>query len=118
MGDELSGEDLTRLRDFCEGRPMALAIVRTREAPSALDAMFSGVAGACGLRFCRNLSSPASDFGFAEFNSNDRILVLLYIGGDRTELVSLADIDMVFLNDLEETISSSNIQSSSIRDGL
>jgi len=70
------------------------------------------------MSFVRNLWSPTSEFGFAELNSNDKTLVLLYIGGERTELVSVSEIDETFVRDLEDAISSSNIQSSTIRDGL
>ena len=42
----------------------------------------------------------------------------MYIGGEHTELVSLSEIDDIFLQDLEDTLASSNIQSSTIRDGL
>lgn len=118
MATELSGEELSRVKEFCKGRRMSLAIVRTREAPSELGALFEGIAETCGLSFGRNMSSPSADFGFAELYSNGRMLVVLHIGGDRTELVSLSEIDEIFLQDLEDTIASSNIQSSSIRDGL
>ena len=118
MAAELGGEDLSKVREFCEGRRMSLAIVRTPEAPGELGPLFEGMAKACGMSFGRNMSSPSSDFGFAELYSNGRMLVVLHIGGLRTELVSLSEIDEVFLQDLEDTIASSNIQSSSIRDGL
>jgi len=118
MAAELSSEDLSKVSDFCRSRRMSLAIVRTCEAPAELVRLFEGIGEACSLSFARNMSSPSSDFGFAELYSDGRILVVLYIGGDRTELVSLSEIDEVFLQDLEDTISSSNIQSSSIRDGL
>lgn len=118
MPAELSDEDLSKVRAFCDGRRMSLAIVRTPDAPSELKGMFGRIADACGLSFGRNMCSPSSDFGFAELYSNGRMLVVLYIGGARTELVSLSEIDEVFLQDLEDTVSASNIQSSSIRDGL
>jgi hypothetical protein len=43
---------------------------------------------------------------------------MLFIGGERTELVSVSDTDEVTVRDLEDSVSSSNIQSSIIRDGL
>ncbi len=118
MVAELSSEDLSKISEFCKGRSMSLAIVRTPEAPSELVRMFEGIGAACGLSFARNMWSPGADFGFAEFYSNGKILAVLYIGGERTELVSLSETDEIFIQDLEDTISSSNIQSSSIRDGL
>lgn len=118
MAPSLSEEEMEMIRAFSADRPMSLAIVRAEEAPSELRPLFEDIAEACGLSFKRNMGSPSSEFGFSELYSNDRILVVLYIGGPRTELVSLAEIDDVFLQDLEDTISSSNIQSSTIRDGL
>lgn len=118
MAAELSAEDLGKVSEFCRDRRMSLAIVRTSEAPSELGPLFESLASACGLSFGRNISSPSSDFGFAELYSNGKMLVVLYIGGPGTELVSLSEIDEVFLQDLEDTVVSSNIQSSSIRDGL
>lgn len=118
MVEQLSREDLAKVRSFCRGNRMSLAIVRTRDAPAELGPLFSSIAEACGLSFGRNMSSPSADFGFAELYSNGKMLVVLYIGGERTELVSLSETDEIFLQDLEDTIASSNIQSSSIRDGL
>ncbi len=118
MVAELGAEDLSRLSEYCKGRRMSLAVVRTPEAPSELGRLFEGIAEACGLPFARNMCSPGSDFGFAEFYSNGKMLAVLYIGGGSTELVSLSETDEIFIQDLEDTISSSNIQSSSIRDGL
>lgn len=118
MAPSLTAREVDMIREFSSGRRMSLAIVRAREAPSELRQLFEDIAGACALSFKRTMASPASEFGFAELYSNDRILVVLYIGGPDTELVSLAEIDDVFLQDLEDSISSSNIQSSTIRDGL
>lgn len=118
MVAELSAEEMSRLSEYCRDRRMSLAVVRTPEAPSELVHMFEGIARACGLTFARNLWSPGADFGFAEFYSNGKMLAVLYIGGGHTELVSLSETDSVFIQDLEDTVSSSNIQSSSIRDGL
>ena len=118
MAAELSAGELSKVGEYCRERRMSLAIVRTPDAPSELRRMFEGIGAECGLSFGRNMCSPSADFGFAELYSNGRMLVVLYIGGARTELVSLSEIDEVFLQDLEDTISSSNIQSSSIRDGL
>lgn len=118
MAADLSSDEISKVREFCRDRRMSLAIVRTREAPAELGQLFESLAEACSLSFGRNMSSPTAEFGFAELYSNGRILVVLYIGGGRTELVSLSEIDEIFLQDLEDTVSSSNIQSSSIRDGL
>ena len=114
----LSGEELSRIKAFANENPSCLVIVRTPDAPTELRPLFECISEACDLPFVRNTWSPASDFGFAELNSNGRMLVVLYIGGPRTELVSMSETDEIFLKDLDDAISSSNIQSSTIRDGL
>jgi hypothetical protein len=43
---------------------------------------------------------------------------MLYIGGQHTELVSVSETDEIVVRDLEDSVFSSNIQSSIIRDGL
>lgn len=116
--DALSAEDLAAIGAHAERFSMTLALVRTPEAPQQLRDMFAVVSRACGLPLVRTIFSPLSDFGFAEFNSDGKMLVMLFIGGSRTELVSVSETDEVFLQDLEDAVSSSNIQSSSIRDGL
>lgn len=116
--DTLDSEAITEIAEYTSRCGMTLALVRTNEAPQQLRQMFDAVAVACGLPLVRTIFSPLSDFGFAEFNSDGRMLVMLIIGGVRTELVSVSETDNVFLQDLEDAVSSSNIQSSSIRDGL
>ena len=114
----LTPEDLAAIGEHTEHHAMTLALVRTNEAPQQLRELFDGVSDACDLPLVRTIFSPLSDFGFAEFNSDGKMLLMLFIGGSRTELVSVSETDGVFLQDLEDAISSSNIQSSSIRDGL
>jgi hypothetical protein len=118
MVESLSDEELSRINSYVRDNPMSLAVVRTPQAPTELRPLFESIAEACALSFMRSISAPTSDFGFAELNSNDRVLVVLYIGGASTELVSLSETDDIFLKDLEDAVSSSNIQSSTIRDGL
>jgi hypothetical protein len=117
-GDSLSAESLAKIGEHTERFRMTLALVRTPEAPQQLRDTFAAVSRACGLPLVRTIFSPLSDFGFAEFNSDGKMLVMLLIGGPRTELVSVSETDNVFVQDLEDAVSSSNIQSSSIRDGL
>ena len=117
-GDTLDADDIATIRDHSARSRMTLALVRTREAPQQLRRMLDSVSDACGLPLVRTIFSPLSDFGFAEFNSDGKMLVMLFIGGSRTELVSVSETDEVFLQDLEDSVSSSNFQSSSIRDGL
>ncbi len=116
-GDTLSPAALATIRDHSDRSHMTLALVRTREAPQQLSQLLDGVSS-CNLPLVRTIFSPLSDFGFAEFNSDGKMLVMLFIGGARTELVSVSETDEVFLQDLEDAVSSSNFQSSSIRDGL
>lgn len=117
-GDTLNAAALAAIRDHSDRSLMTLALVRTREAPQQLSQLLDGVSSSCNLPLVRTIFSPLSDFGFAEFNSNGKMLVMLFIGGVRTELVSVSETDEVFLQDLEDAVSSSNFQSSSIRDGL
>lgn len=117
-GAGLSADEMGRVCEHVGSNTMTLAVIRTSRAPSELGTLFDRIASECGLPLLRNLSAPASDFGFAEFNSNGRMLVLLYIGGPRTELVSVSETDEIVVRDLEDSVFSSNIQSSIIRDGL
>ncbi|HIH01185.1 TPA: hypothetical protein HA259_03775 [Thermoplasmata archaeon] len=120
MGDaeNLDPGSVAEICDHVERARMTLAIVRTPNAPQQLRPVFESVASACSLPLVRTIFSPLSDFGFAEFNSNGKMLVMLFIGGTRTELVSVSETDEIAVRDLEDSVSSSNIQSSTIRDGL
>lgn len=120
MGDAegLDRDSVAEICDHVARARMTLAIVRTPHAPQQLRPVFESVSSACSLPLVRTIFSPLSDFGFAEFNSNGRMLVMLFIGGTRTELVSVSETDEIAVRDLEDSVSSSNIQSSTIRDGL
>ncbi|UCE91119.1 MAG: hypothetical protein JSV90_06775 [Methanobacteriota archaeon] len=117
-GGTLSAGDLAAIGEHTRRHGMTLALVRTSEAPQQLGSMLDAVSDACGLPLVRTIFSPLSDFGFAEFNSDGKMLVMLFIGGPGTELVSVSETDGASLQHLEDTVSSSNIQSSTIRDGL
>jgi hypothetical protein len=118
MKSALSETEIERIREHLKTDRISLAVIRARAAPTELEKLFKPMAKQLDLSLLRNLWSPTSDFGFAEFNSNGKMLVVLYVGGQQTELVSVSETDEVFVADLEETVCSSNIQSSSIRDGL
>lgn len=119
MGEaSLTEKELETIAGHVRSAPKTLAVIRTEHAPSELGHLFDEVSRTCGVALQRNMWSPNSDFGFAHFYSNGKMLVLLYIGGPGTELVSVSETDDVFVEEVEETIFSSNIQSSSIRDGL
>jgi hypothetical protein len=117
-GASLDRTSIDSIRRHVSHARMTLAIVRTSEAPQQLRPVFEAVSEACSLPLVRTIFSPLSDFGFAEFNSNGKMLVMLFIGGGHTELVSVSDTDEIVVRDLEDSVSSSNIQSSIIRDGL
>jgi len=114
----LRPEDLESIASHVRKEKITLAVIRTEHAPTELGTVFGPLSSATGLPMMRNTWSPNSDFGFAEFYSNGKMLVVLYIGGPHTELVSVSETDEASVADLEETVCSSNIQSSSIRDGL
>jgi hypothetical protein len=115
---QLAKREIEAVRKHVEKHQMTLAIIRTEHAPTELDSLLETLARACDLELTRRSWSPASDFGFAEFNSNSRILVLLWIGGKKTELISVSETDMATLLDMEQEVFSTNYLSSSIRDGL
>jgi len=117
-GQTLSLADMDYVCEHVRRFRMTLAVIRSGEAPQQLRHLFEDVSDRCSLPLVRVISSPLSDFGFAEFNSNEKMLVMLFIGGERTELVSVSETDELFVKDMEDSVSSSNIQSSIIRDGL
>ena len=113
----LSASEVARVRDHVRACAMTLAVVRTSEAPQQLRPLFEQVSTECSIPFARVIASPLSDFGFAEFNSNGKMLVMLFIGGGSTELVSVSETDPTTVQDLEDSVSASNVHSSTIRDG-
>ena len=114
----LSKKEIDAVRVHVKAHPMTLALIRTEHAPTELGDLMSGLGRACGMTLTRSSSTPSSDFGFAELNSNTKILVVLWVGGDRTELVSVSEIDEKRLLDMENEVFSANFLSTSIRDGL
>jgi hypothetical protein len=114
----LSKKEIDTVKAHVKTHPMTLALIRTQHAPTELDNLLATLSRACGVRLVRNSWTPSSDFGFAELNSNSRILVLLWVGGDSTELVSVSEIGQEQLLDMENEVFSHNFHSTSIRDGL
>jgi len=114
----LSKNEIESVKAHSKDHPMTLALIRTEHAPSELGHLLAGLARACGVKLLRSSWTPSSDFGFAELNSNTRILVVLWVGGARTELVSVSEIDEDRLLDMENEVFTSNFQSTSIKDGL
>ena len=114
----LSKKEIDSVKAHVNDHPMTLALIRTEHAPSELDFLFKGLEKACGVELVRRSWSPSSDFGFAELNSNSKMLVVLWVGGNKTELVAVSEIDRATLLDMEQEVFSSNIHSTSIKDGL
>ena len=114
----LTKKELETIKENSKLHPMILALVRTEVAPTELDSLIKSIARVCGLSVQRMISSPTSDFGIAELNSKDRMIIVLFFGGERTELVSVTETDEAVLRDLEDSIHSSNFLSEIIRMGL
>ncbi len=118
LSKRLTKKELETIKEHSMLHPMSLALVRTEVAPTELDPLLKSIARVCGLSLQRMISSPTSDFGIAELNSKDRMIVVLFFGGERTELVSVTETDEAVLRDLEDSIHSSNFLSEIIRMGL
>lgn len=117
-GARLSKRDIGSIKEHTRRHRVSVAIIRTEHAPTGLDPLLESIAKACGLELSRKTWSPASDFGFAELNSNERILLVLWVGGPRTELVSVSKGESAQISEMENEMFQSNYLSSSIRDGL
>ena len=114
----LSKKELEKIKEHVEKHHMTLALVRTEHAPLELDPMLKSVGKACNLSHIRTYSSSTSDFGFAELNSKWKMLIVLFVGGGCTELLSVSETDEAAVKDLEDNIHSSNFLSEIIRMGL
>jgi len=97
----LSKNELKKIKDHVEKHPMTLALVRTEHAPLELDSMLRSIGKACGLSHLRTYSSSTSDFGFAELNSNEKMLIVLFVGGGCTELLSVSETDEAYAWDCD-----------------
>ena len=114
----LKTDELEEIKEHVRKHDKTLVIIRTEHAPTELSPLLNSVGKACGMPLSRKTWSPQADFGFAELNSNGKILVVLWIGGARTELVSIGETDEIFIRDLEDSVYDSNFQSSLVKDGL
>lgn len=115
---KLSKKELEQIKEHVEKHPMTLALVRTEHAPIELDSMLRSIGKACNMTHLRTYSSSTSDFGIAELNSKGKMLIVLFVGAGRTELLSVSETDETAVKDLEDNIHSSNFQSEIIRMGL
>jgi hypothetical protein len=118
VGTKLSKQELEKIKKHFNEHPLTLAVIRTEHAPTELDPLLKALSRLCKVELTRKSWSPSSDFGFAEFNSDVRILILLWVGGKRTQLVSISETDPATVLDMEQEVFSTNFLSSSIRDGL
>ncbi|OGS57253.1 MAG: hypothetical protein A3K60_06190 [Euryarchaeota archaeon RBG_19FT_COMBO_56_21] len=114
----LNKEDREQIKAHVEQNPMSLAIIKTELAPPELLPLLKDIAKCCKMSIRRTMSSPLSDFGFAELDSDSKILIILYIGGEHTELVSVSKTEHAAIKELEDSIHLSNFQSEVVRLGL
>jgi hypothetical protein len=114
----LSKKEIEKIKEHVEKHPMTLALVRTEHAPLELDPMLRSIGKTCNLSHLRTYSSSTSDFGIAELNSNGKMLIVLFVGGGCTELLSVSETDEAAVKDIEDNIHSSNFLSEIIRMGL
>jgi hypothetical protein len=115
---KLSKDDVAKINEHVRAHPRTIAVVRTEHAPRELAPLFKALARGCELEMTRTFSSPLSEFGIAEFNSDNRMLIVLHVVGGHTELLSVSQADEATVRELEEKIHLSNFQSEIIRMGL
>ncbi len=115
---KLSRDEVEKIKVHVRAHPRTIAVIKTEHAPGELSPLFAALAKACGTKLTRTFSSPLSEFGIAEFNSDDRMLIVLHVVGDHTTLLSVSEADEVTVRELEEKIHLSNFQSEIIRLGL
>jgi len=113
----LTKEEMFSIKEHVSSHSMSLAIIRTELSPTQLGPIIRKIGKACGVSPLRVISTPAEDFGFAELGSQKRHLVVLWVGGKRTELVGVSETDEAAVKELEDSIHSSNFQSEIIRQG-
>jgi len=118
MTDALDKAALSRIEEHVRTHSMTLALVRTGRAPGELAPLLQAVERKLGVRLSRTYSSPMSEFCIAELGSGDKVLVMLFMQGKDTELVSVSETDEVALRDLEDSIHYSNFHSEIMRHGL
>lgn len=118
MKDTLTDEEIRTIGEHVRAHSMTLALVRTERAPPELTHLLETVERRLGTNLTRTYSSPMSEFFIAEFASRDRSLVLLFMPGKRTELLSVSETDQAAVKDLEDSIHYSNFHSEIMRHGL
>jgi len=114
---KLRKQEIATIKAHVAAHPMSLALIRSESSPLELEAALKPTWTECGLKLTRVFSSPNSEFGIAELNSNGKILVVLFVLGERTELISVSQTDEAYIKHLEDSIHSSNFCSEIIREG-
>ena len=117
VAPRLSNGEILSIKEHVLNHKMSLAIIRTEVHPTDLEPLLRELGRACKLKPLRVISAPTEDYGIAELGSSERYLVLLWVGGRRTELVGVSETDEAAVKELEESIRSSNFQSEIIRQG-
>jgi hypothetical protein len=115
---KLAKDEVAKIKAHVRAHPRTIAVIRTEHAPGELSPLLAALARECKTKLTRTFSSPLSEFGIAEFNSDDRMLIVLHVVGDHTTLLSVSQTDEVMVRELEEKIHLSNFQSEIIRLGL
>lgn len=118
MTNALTEEELRKIAEHMHDYAMTLAIIRTEHAPSELTHLLDAAGLRLGARLSRMYSSPMSDFCMAEMDSGSRVLVMLFVQGSRTELLSVSETDQSAIRELEDSIHYSNFHSEIMRHGL
>ncbi len=118
MTDHLSEPEISRIEEHMRTHTMTLALVRTGLAPGELGPLLDAIEGRLRASLSRTYSSPMSEFCIAEMGSGGKVLVLLFVEGKRTELMSVSETDEVAVKDLEDSIHYSNFYSEIMRHGL
>ncbi len=113
----LGKAEMNSIKEHVKSHRMSLAIIRTEASPTQLAPLLRKIGRACGLSPIRVISTPTEDYGFAELGSSERYLVVLWVGGKGTELVGVSETDMQAVQELENSIHSSNFQSEILRQG-
>lgn len=114
---KLSAKELSTIRRHVDAHPITAAVMRTEIAPTEITPILNSIAKTCRLKLKRTSWSPSSDFGFAELYSKEKMLVVLWVGGKATELMSVSPTDQAFVEELEESIHSSKFYSDLVRHG-
>lgn len=118
MAETLSESELSKIGEHMRAHALTLAVVRTERAPGELTPILETLERGLGAKLLRTYSSPMSEFSIAELGSGGGGLVMLFIAGERTELVSVSETDEVAVKDLEDSIHLSNFHSEIMRHGL